>query len=313
MTVRSAAANARRTAVVHLVRRSNGIEPFDAFLASYREFEAGLEHELVLLFKGFEDSRSLGPYLERAAELSTRRVVVSDIGLDLTAYLIAARKLDHHRVCFLNSFSEIRVPGWLHLLDGALADPGNGAAGASGSWASHLSYDLFQLGWPGRYARMLGSRRAVRRSLQELSRSEGQSDKLYWLLTLANAVRYLPTMVPFPAIHLRTNAFLVDRAAFCSLSLGRVRTKHSSHRLESGRGSITAQLRAQGRPPVVVDRHGVVRQGREWPVADVFWQGAQEDLLVADNQTRMYTAASSEQREVLSRLAWGSLARPMKD
>jgi len=235
---------------------------------------------------------------------------VPDTGLDLTAYLVAAGKLGHERLCFLNSFSEIRAPGWLQLLDSALADHGNGAAGASGSWASHLYYDLFQLGWRGRYARMLGSRRAVRGSLQELSGGYASSGGRYWLLTLANAVRYLPTMVPFPAAHLRTNAFLIDRSLFWSLRFGRIGTKRSTHRLESGRNSMTDQLRARGRGPVVVDRQGVVRRERDWHAADVFWQAGQEDLLVADNQTRMYGEATVEQRGVLSRLAWGSCARP---
>jgi hypothetical protein len=73
---------------------------------------------------------------------------------------------------------------------------------------------------------------------------------------------------------------------------------------------MTAQLTALGRPPVVVDRNGVARHGPEWPEGNVFWQGRQEDLLVADNQTRQYANGSSRHREVLSRFAWGLAARP---
>lgn len=301
----------RRTAVVHLVRRANGIEPFEAFMASYERFEAGVDHDLVLIFKGFDQpDGDAGPYLERAAAHSPRRIDVPDTGLDLTAYVRAARELDHDRVCFLNSFSEILVAGWLALLDGALADAGNGAAGASGSWASHLSYGLFQFGWRGSYARAQGSRREVRRVLQQLSGASDVDERVYWLATLANAARYMPSMVPFPAAHLRTNAFLVDRELFRSLRWGRLGSKQSTHRLESGRGSVTAQLRGRGRAAVVVDRHGVVRHEREWDAGDVLWQAEQQDLLVADNQTRMYADATAEQRAVLSRLAWGSCARP---
>src|SRR5665213_1673531 len=43
--------------VVHLVRAANGIEPFRAFLESYVRHPAGLQHELVLLFKGFSSDR----------------------------------------------------------------------------------------------------------------------------------------------------------------------------------------------------------------------------------------------------------------
>lgn len=300
----------RRTAVVHLVRRSNGLEPFDAFIDSYRRFEAGLDHELVLLLKGFHGAADAAPYLDRLGDLAPTAVYVDDAGLDLSAYVAAARALDHDRLCFMNSFSEIRAPGWLGLLDRALAQRGHGLAGATGSWASHLSYELYQFGWRGDYAKAMGDRRAVRRTLHQLSGGGGTSETLYWVLTLANAARYLPAMVPFPAAHLRTNAFLVDRALFMSLRLGRLKTKRSTHRLESGRGNITAQLRARGQRPVVVDRHGVVRHERDWHAGDVFWQAGQDDLLVADNQTRMYAGATDEQRDVLSRLAWGSCARP---
>jgi hypothetical protein len=60
----------------------------------------------------------------------------------------------------------------------------------------------------------------------------------------------------------------------------------------------------------VVDRHGVVRFAPEWPDGNVFWQADQEDLLVADNQTRQYANGPPHHREVLSRFAWGLAARP---
>jgi hypothetical protein len=301
--------NRVRTAVVHLVRHANGLKPFEAFLASYRRFDAGLEHDLVLLFKGFPDPRDADPYLDRAADVSPARRDVTDKGLDLTAYFAVARTLDYERLCFLNSFSEVVAPGWLALLDAALRDREVGAAGATGSWASHLSYDLLQLGFPGGYAEVFEDRRAVRRLMHDLSGATYRGDAAHWLLTLANAALHIPTMSGFPSVHLRTNAFLIDRQLFCSLKSGRTRAKLATYRLESGRRSITAQLRALGRPPVVVDRHGVARHGPDWPAGRVFWQADQEDLLVADNQTRTYASATTEQRHVLARYAWGLQAR----
>jgi hypothetical protein len=59
-----------------------------------------------------------------------------------------------------------------------------------------------------------------------------------------------------------------------------------------------------------VDRHGVARVGPEWPQGNVFWQGGQEDLLIADNQTRRYSNGPPQHRDVLSRFAWGLAARP---
>jgi hypothetical protein len=38
------------------------------------------------------------------------------------------------------------------------------------------------------------------------------------------------------------------------------------------------------------------------------WQGAQEGLLVADNQTRSYVAGDANRRRLLSSFAWGRSA-----
>lgn len=303
-----------RTAVVHLVRRANGLEPFEAFMASYLRQVAGLEHDLVLLFKGFDhDGAQLAPYLELASGERPGRIEVSDAGFDLTAYLAAAAMLDHERLCFLNSFSEILAPGWLRLLDSALEDSAVGVAGATGSWASHLSYGLYQAGFRGPYAQVFTSRRAARHAMHELSGSSPASAPEDWLYNVVMTARHSAGMAFFPAIHLRTNAFLVDRALLLSLRTGGARTKWQTYHLESGRRSITSQLVARGRPPVVVDRTGAARLPADWHAGDVFWQAGQEDLLVADNQTRSYAAATAGQRAVLSAHAWGQRARPSGD
>lgn len=295
---------------MHLVREANGLPAFEAFLASYRRFDSGLEHDLVLLCKGFAGRDAAAPYLERAAAERPARIDVADEGFDLTAYIAAAAALEHERLCFVNSFSEILAPRWLGLLDAALADPAAGAAGATGSWASHVSYNLFQLGWPGAYARAFPGRRAARVAMHEISGTPQPHAVPYWLYTLRETLRHVRGTGRFPAAHLRTNAFLIDRERFLALARPRPRTKWDSYRLESGPRSITARLCAAGTPPVVVDARGVARPPAEWHRGDVFFQAGQEDLVVADNQTRSYASATPAQRAVLSAFAWGDDARP---
>jgi hypothetical protein len=299
-----------RTAVVHLVRHANGREPFEAFLRSYGRFDAGGEHDLVLLMKGFADRADAAPYLELAADWRPQALHVPDAGLDLAAYGAAAAQLSHDRLCFLNSFSEVRSAGWLACLDAALDAGGVGAAGASGSWASHLSYNRWQSGWPDVYGAAFESRATARRAMHAVTGATYPGDLRHWLHSLSLAARDLAVMPAFPAAHLRTNAFLMARDLFLSLRWGRPRTKPASYRLESGRRGMTAQLAARGLRTVVADRHGIVRDPPDWHLGDVFWQADQADLLVADNQTRSYDAASPPLRAALSRYAWGVRARP---
>jgi hypothetical protein len=297
-------------AVVHLVRHANGLEPFEAFLASYRRHEPGAEHDLVLLFKGFADRSATAPYLQRAEGSVAGSISVPDTGFDLRAYRAAARTLPHARICFLNSYSEIVAPGWLGRLDGALDEAGVGAAGATGSWGSHLSYSRWQVGLDDPYARAFADRGSVDRTLKEISGVPPRSAKAHWLFSLARVIRLAPSMPPFPAPHLRTNAFLMRREDFCGLRWGSLKSKRSSYRMESGRRSLTRQLHARGLRIVIVDRHGAVRDWREWDRGAVFWQERQQDLLVTDNQTRDYARGTPEWRRVLSGYAWGDRARP---
>lgn len=298
-------------AVVHLVRSGNQRAATEAFLSSYEAHPAGAEHELVLLCKGFPDEQSARWLAERAADHRPRVLHVSDEGLDLSAYLQAGTRLPHTRLCFVNSYSEILAPGWL----AALADPVQrtraGAAGATGSWASSYGFKLWQLGFPGGYADVFADRGTVRRTMHEISGARFRND---WLYTLGNAFYTLKetraTASLFPTMHLRTNAFVVDRELLLGLRTGTLRTKLATYRLENGRSNLTAQLRAAGRAPVVVDRHGQMFHPPEWSRANVLWQERQQDLLVADNQTRSYAQAPPAHRAVLSGFAWGPHARP---
>jgi len=298
-----------RTAVVHLVRHANGLAPYEAFMASYERLEPGLDHELVLLCKGFADADSLAPVLERAADHRPGLVQLPDDGFDLGAYLATAGVLEHERVCFVNSFSEVLATGWLGMLDAALADGRAGAAGATGSWASNLEFGLYLAGLPTAYSAALPGRRVAHAAMHELNGTTPapMSD---WVYNVVKTAQYSPRTARFPAIHLRTNAFLVDRLLFGSLRIGRAATKWATYHLESGRRSITRQLIARGRPPVVVDRCGTSREPQNWHRGDVFWQAGQADLLVADKQTRSYASAPPHVRAILSGQAWGVHARP---
>lgn len=294
---------------MHLVRRGNPESAFLAFLESYERFPAGREHELVLLFKGL-DENAVTSFLERAAAHSPRTVFVPDRGLDLTAYATAAARLSHGRVFFANSFSELRVENWLEKLSAPLDTTDAGAAGATASWGSNLGYDLFQLGIGGGYASVFDDRAAVRTAMQQMTGAPHRGTAVHTLGNLVNAARSVRTRSIFPAVHLRTNAFLIERELLLGLRLGRLNSKRSTYRLESGRGSLTTQLRTRGRAAVTVDAQGVARTAPEWHLGDTFWQARQQDLLIADNQTRQYDAQPLEHRHVLSGFAWGPLARP---
>ncbi|MFT6556173.1 hypothetical protein [Sneathiella sp.] len=129
-------------AVVHLIRKKNGLKPFQAFLQSYHQHPDPLAHDLVLIFKDFEPGED-APYLEILKDTHFVRFdYAGDGGLDLDPYIKVSRTLFYPYFCFLNSFSQIDCDRWLSiLLSGFEQFPDAGIVGATGSWESSSETD----------------------------------------------------------------------------------------------------------------------------------------------------------------------------
>jgi hypothetical protein len=310
-------------AVVHLVWGPLGPAPLRDFVASYHRHPAGADHELVVLFNGLDDGAR--PVLEaELCSLEHRPLALAAPLQDLAAYAEAARRLPHERLCFLNSYSVLLADGWLAKLDAGLSEPGAGLVGATGSWASVRSGALNGLFLPNAYRGLLPARRVAREQFRAIevergARSSGVgSSRRHSALQMAGAALRALAPMPeqilrfdgFPAAHVRTNAFMVERAKFACLRIGRVRRKMDAYVLESGHHSLTRQTLARGLRPLVIASNGAAFERDEWPRSRTLWQGDQEGLIVADNQTRMYARGGIDRRRLLSAFAWGLLADP---
>ena len=303
--------------VVRLVRHGEPLPAFERFLDSYRRHDAGIAHRLVLLCKGFTTRSDLTPVLERLGGLPADCLEVPDDGYDLTAYRRAAARLDGAIACFLNSHSVVLCPGWLEHLCAGLT-PAVGIVGATGSWYSAQSNARRLLGFPGAYSQLIPDRRwylAQSERLGEQAADPAAIERrprpaLRRLHTACTLVGHLVLFGPFPARHIRTNAFVIRVDTLGRLRFPVLRTKLRAHQLESGRGSITAQLVAMGLETLVAGRDGHLYRPSEWADSDTLWQARQDNLLVADNQTERYRRADLELRTLLSKAAWGTEARP---
>lgn len=300
-------------AVVHLVRASNGLEPFARFLDSYRRHPAGAGHDLVVLLKGFDSDA--GAHRELAEGLAVQWLALPDTGFDLGSYRRAALALPHRRLALLNSFSEILAEGWLARLAQALDRPGTAAAGASGSWGSHVSHMRYENGLGGPYTRVFADRaetHSVFAALTGAPASPAHAPSLLSRLHTGTVIaRQLMGFAEFPAPHLRTNGLLIEREAWLDACRREPRDKLAAHRSESGRRGISARLRAYGEL-VVAGRDGRVFAPPDWAASNTFWQGDQGNLLIADNQTLSYDRGDALTRRVLSGYAWGQSAAPVE-
>jgi hypothetical protein len=303
--------------LVHLVRRGGSQESLRTFITSYRNHDPGVSHCVVLLLKGFRSSEEARPYSQIAGSLVDDTVHVSDSGFDLTAYANVALRLGCRELCFLNSNSAILHSGWLAMLQSALtADVG--IVGATGSWNSSLSVSRYFLHLPSAYSKLFPDRawlQAQLDTLQGIESASGVPAGSRWSRLAAIGGRHLTTAYtqfafrPFPAPHIRTNAFLIRADVMSRLKVWPMHWKPQAWRLESGRGGITSQIEHMGLRALVVGRDSVSYQPDDWHRSATFWQDDQQNLLVADNQTNAYRDGDVDRRSLLSRLAWGDLAR----
>lgn len=107
----------------------------------------------------------------------------------------------------------------------------------------------------------------------------------------------------FPNPHLRTNAFAARREQLMGVHWPPIASKMDALRFESGPHSLTRQLQRIGRV-VVAGRDGCAYDIGAWKQSNTFRSEDQGNLLVSDNRTREYLAASPEQRADLERRAW---------
>ena len=270
--------------LVHLVWAPLGPEPVRVFLRSYRAHPPGIDHELAIVLNGASPdadrsgSRS-GGALSREdllAELEgiEHRLIVLDRPMpDLAAYGLAARALPHPRLCFLNSYSVILADDWLAILAHALDHPHTGLVGASASWESQSRWIRGRARyWPYQLIRLRGARRDYPR---------------------------------FPNPHIRTTAFMIERAIVMAMNLDTAHDKRATYLLESGRRSITRQILERDLRAVVAGRDGRVYGVKDWAVSRTYRSDEQDNLLVADRRTEDWFTASPRLRRRLSRDAWG--------
>jgi hypothetical protein len=270
--------------MVHLVRKKNGTEPFRIFLESYLNHQAGIEHTLLIIYKGFSGKSDVATYENLLEGIPHTCLFLSDIGFDLRPYFIAARKSESKYLCFLNSFCVILDDNWLLKLYTHIEKPGVGLVGATGSWGSIC---------PGPYTKKKNIP-IWKKILRPLA----------WRLAGIYFSRYFHN---FPNAHIRTNGFMVARVNMIKIKYRLLLFKMHAYFLESGKTSITRQIQGFGLSAIVVGKDGIGYDINDWQQSNTFWTQTQSNLLIADNQTRKFNLADSQTRSFLECFAWGKV------
>jgi hypothetical protein len=328
-----ASAYTSNLAVIYLARFAEGPKPVANFIESYNRHQAGIVHDRVAIRKGFSDENTSQDTI--LGSLFPNIISVSDDGFDITAFASAAAQLPHKHVVFLNTFSEIVSNDWLAKLRSGLSDIGTGLAGATGSYESlHSSMKQYNRGlFNSQFLPSPGAMRHLSRTVRKLlprrfvdqlvaaavaysarspqPQNHGvQNDEFeaFWARETSpgGLFDYLHSIPLYPNAHVRTNAFIIERQTFLDTLPSSLTNKKEAYLYESGPDSLTQKILRRGEQIRIVGCNGQSYNIDEWPKSGTFRLGEQHNLLVQDNQTRLFQSLNRAERNAFVQMTWGS-------
>ena len=115
-----------------------------------------------------------------------------------------------------------------------------------------------------------------------------------------------PRFPRFPNLHLRSNAFMVQRRVFLdAIDQVPLATKLDAFSFESGVDSLTQRILGRGLSTLIIGRNGRGYLPRRWTDSETFRLREQGNLLVHDNVTRAYEAMPFPEKQQYARRSWG--------
>jgi hypothetical protein len=266
-----------------------GFNHFKTFFDSYLKYPAGIQHDLIIIFKGMKlADENMDLYHQLLFQNNiVYNTLYTEGGLDIDTYFYAAQQIKTELIFFLNTSSIILNNDWLSKMYFSINQHKIGMVSATGSWHSYRSMVFFINTW--KYESLKGIVYNFRK----------------YKLMLKAAFYYPFLFKSFPNPHLRTNAFIIWKKLFLTIKWKPLTSKFRAYLCESGRNSVTNQVIRAGYDVLVVDKNGRYYRQSQWHESQTYWIKAQENLLIADNQTTKYQVASSEEKKMYTFLAWG--------
>jgi hypothetical protein len=283
--------------VVYLAYTPYGLHHLEEFIHSYKRYDSGINHKLIILFNGHKNDSELFSFLDflNASQVNFEVKKTSE-RLDITSYFDVAKYMDTEFVLFFNTYSIIQDNQWLRKYAIQFNDNAIGVVGATGCYGDFGHYEDYN------------------KSISRVKKAN------FALADLKKILYFCYNFYPKVKPHIRTNAFMIRREVFLSLKCNVMRpfflafiharlknSKLGSLCFEHGNNSMTAQILAKGLKPILVGRDGRAYEIENWENANTFWINEQDNLLVSDNQTRKFTDAEINARRQMTFNAWGRI------
>lgn len=262
--------------VVYLAYRPYGSDLLKQFVNNYNFYKSGYDHDLLICFKEFnkQTMNLWSSYIPNNFIKFFDKHNVNDF--DIGSFFRIAEKFPNRLILFLNSFAKPKVNNWLKIFVENYHE--KSIVGSHGVYAS-LSSMFFKF------------------QIKNISKFQSIKYGLKHLI-------YCPL---FPNPHIRTTNFLIKSCDFLSLNVNRKKfdKKIETNYFESGRNSISVQLRKKGFDLYVVNSDNKRFAISEWPNSDTFALGKQSKLVISDHRTAFYEKLSAQKKKEMQKIYWG--------
>ncbi len=276
--------------LVYLCRgKDAGVDAAEKFIHFYSKYESGCDHDLVVIFKGWDKSqiKDKENLKVKFLYLSANIIELEDDGFDWAAFMRVTPMLKTDFVCYLNTFSRPLCNLWLKNMYDCIKIKDVGICGATASYkAWRFSFPLFEF----RLLPMI----------------------IYPLKVLRRLSNHLLLLGYYPrkfCPHIRSNGFAVKRKQFLSFvsSTTIPKSKRDCYRLESGIGSYSNYVTEENQRLVLVDKNGNFFDILDWIKSKTYCCPGQPELCIADNNTDLYNKQSVANKRQMEFDVWGSV------
>ncbi|WP_440910901.1 hypothetical protein [Candidatus Pelagibacter sp.] len=262
-------------AVLYLISVYDDRNNLKKFINNYLKFDSGVNHELIICFKNFDQDDDIFTIPELTKIEFTKVIDNKNYNdYDWGSYYRFAKEYSNKVIFFMNCHSRPIVNNWLKFF----CDNYNNRS---------------LLGPAGSFESMVNS------ALKGLHTKNNFKSIIY---TISNFFDF-PL---FPNPHIRSNCFMISAENFLKLNFNQKYKykKKGTWINESGRNGMTNQLKKKKFNIFIVNSDGKKFYENEWHLSKTYALEDQSKLIIEDKFSKIFSRMENEQKIKFQKLVW---------
>lgn len=317
--------------IVYLVHKTTSVKDVKNFSDSYRKWDAGATHRLLLILKGMGGHQQK-TYLSYFVDINFDVLRVPDEGMDISTYIRASSTIETKYSLFMNSHSIILTDDYAGSFLAIAEKNPNSLIGSfasyesvKSSWRLMIFYQWFWLktklvrgshknfGVFEKICPLISYPISTRLkyffwnyynqfSLRESFESEFEA--LWASLLKSPDFSYINDFSEFPNPHVRTNCFFTNTNIFKTLEFTMNASKEQALKFESGTNGLLQNYRSEKTKVFLNTVGGALEDEYDWSKCS-FRNPIGLGSFFSDNHSREYEDFSESFKKSYTLLTWG--------